>query len=231
MRVAWKRHDEYWFASIGPCQLMLRPMHWSDVRAREHREAVVEDRAWVYGIRHYPDRLDLESRVDLAEGVFEVTRRAYDGGVREAQERAVEIAREFAVCRRERQRREAPEAASIEWLENRLLETLRDSYKNWRESVARIEAQAAAGDRSAQEALYYSKISRRPMYPEPKWTTARLAAETAQYSLPDDLDALSDKRFYQAVYNTLERLRRRGLLVSSTGVDDRGREARLWEPA
>jgi hypothetical protein len=209
---------------------MLRLMHWSDEKARDHRDAVVEERMWVYTVAHYPNIETLE-RVDLANGVFEVTRRSYDGGIREAQERAVAFAREVAICARARRQREALDAASVTWLEERLLETLRTSYAKWHQNVAWIKERAAAGDRSAQDALYYEQSSRRPLYPEPKWTTARLAGETAQYNLPDDLDALSDKRFYQVVYTTLERLRRRKLIASSAGLDDRGRETRLWEPA
>jgi hypothetical protein len=230
MRVAWKQFDDLWFASIGPCQLMLRLGRWSDPFAQTEREAVIEERAWFYAVYHYPDSSNPE-RVDLVEGAFVVQRRAYDGGVREAQARAVEIARELTLCKRQRSRREVLDPASVAWLENRLLDTLRTSYEKWRQNVAWIKERAAAGDRSAQDALYYEQSSRRPIYPEPKWTTARLANETAQYSLPDDLDALSDKRFYDAVYNALERLRRRDLVVSSSGLDDRGRETRLWEPA
>lgn len=92
------------------------------------------------------------------------------------------------------------------WLENRLLETLRDSYTRWRESRR------------------YSAT-----YPEPRWSTALLALEAAQYHRPDDLE-VADKRFYSLVRTTLERLRRRGLVVGSTGLDDRGRETTLWEP-
>lgn len=217
-----------WLGRIGPCYLVLREMSWSDPRAREHRDAI--DRMWVYTIRHYPDA-DVTAAETLAEGAFEVARTRYSGGLREAQERLVEIARDAGVCKRARRQREAPDPEAIAWLEARLLETIRTSYATWHQNVARLKEQAAAGDRSAQEALYYEQVSRRPVYPEPRWSTARLADETAQYSLPDDLDALSDKRFYALVYNTLERLKRRGLLASSAGPDDRGRETRLWEPA
>jgi len=230
VHVAWKEYEGLWFASIGPCRLMVRPMDWSDTRARDHRDAVIENRAWVFAVYHYPDALDIDSRVTLTEGAFEVVRVAYDGGVREAQERVVELARELDLCRRQRQRREAPPAEDVAWLDDKIMEILQSSYARWRENNARLRAQAEAGDKLAQEVLYSERITRRPTYPEPRWSTARLAAEVSQYSLPDALDDLSDKRFYQAVHSALERLRRRRLVASSTGPDDQGRETRLWEP-
>lgn len=229
MRVAWTEYEGMWLGRIGPCHFMLREMSWSDPRAREHREAI--DRMWTYSIRHYPDPDDLTKAETLDEGAFEVARTRYDGGLRQAQERLVEIARKTGACKRTRRQREALEPESIAWLEARLLDTIRTSYASWHQNVAHLKAQAAAGDRSAQDALYWEQVSRRPVYPEPRWSTARLAGEAAQYSRPDDLDALSDKRFYALVHTTLERLKRRGLLASSAGPDDRGRETRLWEPA
>ena len=118
------------------------------------------------------------------------------------------MAREIAACKRVRRERDALEPESVAWLEHRLLETLRVSYTRWRESVARHG---------------------KGVYPEPRWPTSLLAGEAAQYNRPEDLQ-VSDKRFYDLVRATLDRLRRRGLVASSMGVDDRGREARLWEP-
>lgn len=222
MRVAWEESDNTWLARIGPCYVSLRQMDWHDTQAREHREAL--DRTWIYSIRHFPEGT-FESSM-LAEGVFEVMRRRYDGGLNEAQHRAVDIARELALCKRTHRKREALDPEAIVWLEERLLETLRESYTRWRATVADVKQRAAAGDPLARETLW---IGLNRVYPEPKWWTARLALEAAQYNRPDDLD-VSNKRFYVLVRNTLERLKRRGLVTSSSGLDDDGHETTLWEP-
>lgn len=191
-------------AMIGPCSISLRLMEWYDSRAREFRESI--DRAWVYSVRHHTNIAEAET---LAEGVFEVGQTRYEGGLRQAQEHAVEIAREFTPCKRMRRTREALDPTSVEWLEHRLLDSLRTSYDRWRENNARYG---------------------RGVYPEPRWSTALLADEAAQYHRPDDLE-VPDRRFYSLVRTTLERLRRRGLIVGSTGLDNQGRETTLWEPA
>jgi len=203
-------------------------MAWHDAAAKEHREAVIENRAWVYTIFQYTPGTD--EREIIGTGVFDVVRARYNGGLREAQEHVVEIARSHENCKRVRKAREALDPEAIAWLEARLLDTLQTSYARWRENVARLRRDAEAGDRNAQEALYYERSSGRPLYPEPKWTVGRLANETAQYHLPDELDVLTDKRLYETVRAALERLKRRRLATSSTGIDDRGREAKLWEP-
>lgn len=205
MRVAWKEtSDGTWIANIGPCWITLRQMEWHHPQAREHREAI--DRTWIYSIRHFTAAEMTSS--DLTEGVFEVERAPYDGGTRQAKERVVTIARTFEICKRTRAVRAPLKSESVDWLEERLLDTLRASYTSWRENTAR------AG---------------RGVYPEPRWSTARLADEAAQYNRPDDLD-VTDKRFYTLVRSALDRLKRRKLVVTSTGLDDRGRETTLWEP-
>lgn len=93
------------------------------------------------------------------------------------------------------------------WLADAVLGVLQRSYADWR--------------------AYGARLGRR----EPVWSTAPIALELSQYgSRPDDL-RVADKRFYQLVYATLGRLARRKLITSSTGLDDRGRETRLWAPA
>lgn len=202
MRVGWKEYYESWIARIGPCMISLRRMTWYDARASEFRETI--DRAWTCTVRVY-DSDDPTKADTIAEAAFETTRVYYDGGLREAQNRAIEIARETGRCKRVKREREALSSEAVEWLENRLLETLRDSYARWRENRR------------------YSSH-----YPEPQWSTALLAMEAAQYHRPDELE-VSDKRFYSLVRTTLERLRRRGLVAGSVGVVD-GRETTLWEP-
>jgi hypothetical protein len=211
MRVAWKEYgdrDPSWLARIGPCSIAIREMQWHDPLAQEHRQAIVDGTAWRYSIRNYPHEDDMTRSEVLAEGVIVVEQRRYEGGLRLAQARAVEMAREIAACKRVRRERDALEPESVIWLEHRLLETLRVSYTRWREMNAR-----------------YGKGT----YPEPRWWTALLAGEAAQYHRPDDLQ-IPNKRFYSIVRTTLERLRRRGLVASSTGADDQGRETTLWEP-
>src|SRR5574341_1052609 len=182
MRVAWKEtKDGVWIAHVGPCWISLRQMPWYHPQAREHREAI--DRTWIYSVRHYAPG---ELGSDVTDGVFEVDRAPREGGAREALD-----------------------PASVAWLEQRLLDTLRESYAAWRDNTARYG---------------------RGVYPEPRWSTARLAGEAAQYSRPDDLD-VSRKRFYEIVHAALGRLKRRKLVVSSQGLDDRGRATTLWEPA
>jgi hypothetical protein len=204
MRVAWKETDDgTWLAHIGPCWITLRPMEWHHPQARAHRDAI--DRTWVYSIRHYSSEA---VGSDLDEGVFEVAQTARDGGARQAKERVITLARAFELCKRVRRARPALDPASTAWLEQRLLDTLRDSYTTWRDNNARYG---------------------RGVYPEPRWSTARLADEAAQYHRPDDLN-VSKKRFYELVRAALDRLKRRDLLVTSLGLDDRGREAPLWEP-
>lgn len=204
MRVAWKETDSgHWLAHIGPCWISLRQMDWYHPQARERREKI--DRTWIYSVRHFtPD-----ANADLEEGVFEVERAPRDGGIRQAKERAVTLARAFEACKRSRVVREALEPASNTWLEQRLLDTLRESYAAWRKNVA------SCG---------------RGVYPEPRWSTARLAGEAAQYSRPDDLD-VGKKRFYTIVKSALDRLKRRKLVVTTLGLDDQDRETMLWEPA
>jgi hypothetical protein len=73
---------------------------------------------------------------------------------------------------------------------------------------------------------YGARLGRR----EPTWSTALVALELSQYARPDEL-RVADKRFYQLVYAALGKLARRKLVTSSTGIDDRGRETRLWAPA
>ncbi len=204
MRVAWKETDSgHWLAHIGPCWISLRQMDWYHPQAREHREAI--DRTWIYSVRHFtPD-----ASTDLEEGVFEVKRSSRDGGVRQAKERAVTLARVFEACKRAHVVRDALTPTSTEWLEQRLLDTLRDSYAAWRKNVASYG---------------------RGLYPEPRWSTARLAGEAAQYNRPDDLD-VGKKRFYAIVKSALDRLKRRKRVVTTSGLDDQGRETTLWEPA
>jgi len=204
MRVAWKEtEDGTWIAHIGPCWITLRPMPWYHPQAREHREAI--DRTWIYSVRQIG--LETPSR-DLTEGVFEVDRTFRDGE-RQAKDRVITLARALEVCKRPRRTREPLQTESVDWLENRITETLRESYASWR-------------DRTAQFG--------RGVYPEPRWSTARLANEAAQYRRPDDLD-VGGKRFYTLVRAALDRLKRRKVVVSSQGLDDRGRETTLWEPA
>jgi hypothetical protein len=221
MRVAWNESDKTWLARIGPCYVSLRQMDWHDTQAREHRDAI--DRTWIYSVRHFPEGT-YESSM-LAEGIFEVAR-SYSSGLYEAQHRAVNIARELALCKRTHRKREVLDPEAIAWLEERLLETLRESYTRWRATVADVKQRAAAGEALARETLW---IGLNKIYPEPKWWTARLALDAAQYSRPDDLN-VSDKRFYVLVRNTLERLKRRGLITASTGLDTDGHETTLWEP-
>lgn len=205
MRVAWKEtKDGVWIAHVGPCWISLRQMPWYHPQAREHREAI--DRTWIYSVRHYAPG---ELGSDVTDGVFEVDRAPREGGVRQAKEKAVTLARAYEICKRPRRAREALDPASVAWLEQRLLDTLRESYAAWRDNTARYG---------------------RGVYPEPRWSTARLAGEAAQYSRPDDLD-VSRKRFYEIVHAALGRLKRRKLVVSSQGLDDRGRATTLWEPA
>lgn len=204
VRVAWKEtKDGTWIAHIGPCWITLRPMEWHHPQAREHREAI--DRTWIYNIRHYaPEAVGS----DLTDGVFEVERTARDGGARMAKDRVVTLARAFEICKRARRSREALDPTSVAWLDQRLIDTLRGSYATWRENTTRYG---------------------RGVYPEPRWSTARLADEAAQYNRPDDLNVTS-KRFYELVRTALERLKRQKLVVTTQGLDDRGRETTLWEP-
>jgi hypothetical protein len=205
VRVAWKEtEDGHWLAHIGPCWITLRPMDWYHPQAREHRDAI--DRTWIYSVRHYAPDL---AASDITEGVFEVDRASRDGGARQAKEKVVVLARAFEVCKRPRRAREALEPESAAWLEQRLLDTLRTSYASWRKNTASFG---------------------RGVYPEPRWSTALLAGEAAQYTRPDDLD-VSSKRFYTLVRAALDRLKRKKLVASSQGLDDRGRETTLWEPA
>jgi len=205
MRVAWKEtEDGTWIAHIGPCWITLRSMPWYHPQARDHRDAI--DRTWIYSIRQLGAE-SLEHR-DLTEGVFEVERSSRDGE-RQAKDRVVTLARALEVCKRPRRTREPLEATSVDWLENRLTETLRESYASWRDRTARFG---------------------RGVYPEPRWSTALLAKEAAQYSRPEDLD-VTDKRFYALVRAALDRLKRRKVVASSQGLDDQGRETTLWEPA
>lgn len=203
MRIAWKQYGaDMWIGRIGACMISLRQMSWHDPRAREFREMI--DRAWVASIREYDNDMNATT---IAEAAFETAHQFYDGGLQEAQKRAVEIARETGRCKRAKREREALSPEAVDWLENRLLETLRTSYARWRDQTARFG---------------------KGVYPEPAWSTARLADEAAQYHRPDELE-VSDKRFYSLVRTTLERLRRRGLVASSGGVVE-GRETTLWEP-
>jgi hypothetical protein len=204
MRVAWKEtEDGHWLAHIGPCWISLRPMEWHHPQAREHREAI--DRTWIYSVRHFSPELTAS---DLTEGIFEVEHTSRSGGIRQAKDRAVTITRTFELCKRARAVREALTPASAQWLEQRLLDTLRASYASWRKNTSTFG---------------------RGVYPEPRWSTALLAGEAAQYNRPDDLD-VGGKRFYALVRTALDRLKRRKLVVTSQGVDDRGRETTLWEP-
>jgi hypothetical protein len=204
VRVAWKETETgHWIAHIGPCWISLRPMEWHHPQAREHRDAI--DRTWIYSVRHYAPDL---AGSDLTEGVFEVDRTPHAGGTRQAKDRAVTLARAFELCKRPRRVREVLKPESVAWLDQRLIDTLRESYAAWRKNVESYG---------------------RGVYPEPRWSTARLAGEAAQYSRPDDLD-VSGKRFYALVSATLSRLKRRKLVASSQGLDDRGRETTLWEP-
>ncbi len=228
MRVAWKEHgngDPIWFARIGLCTIALREMRWHDSAYRENR--------WVYTVYHYPGLApggdgSIEREI-LDEGNFDVVRVRWDAGLREAQDRAVEIARKVTLCKRPRRQREAlsPEAAT--WLEAKLLDIIQSRYNEWKDSNARLCAAAEAGDRSAQDAIYYQRASGRSLYPEPQLSTARLADEVAQYTMPEELEAQSDKRFYDLVRTALDRLRKAGAITTSTGVY-RGREVKLWEP-
>lgn len=219
MRVAWKEDGGTWFAYIGRCSITVRQMDWYHPEARERRETF--HRTWIYSVRHHAE--DFTSS-QLTEGIFEVP--GDYGTETQAQAHAVAIAREFVLCkRRPRLQRKALEPESVAWLEERLLETLRTSYTDWRKSVANVKRLAEEGDRWAQQALW----DLRKIYPEPKWSTAQLAAEAAQYHRPDDLD-VTDKRFYVIVRSALDRLKRRKLIAASTGLDDEGRETTLWEP-
>jgi len=138
---------------------------------------------------------------------FEVARRAYDGGRAEAQAHGVAVAQTIAACKRVRREREEIRPEAVTWLADTVLGVLRRSYADWR--------------------AYGARLGRR----EPTWSTALIALELSQYgSRPDDL-RVADKRFYQLIYATLGRLTRRKLITSSTGLDDRGRETRLWAPA
>lgn len=204
MRVAWKAHaGDYWTAHIGPCWITLSRMSPYHARASEHREAL--DRTWVYSVR---DPLKDETFVE--DGIFEIERKRYEGGDKEAKERVVAIARQIAPCKRTHRKREAPASESVTWLENRLLETLRQNYGAWRDSIARYG---------------------RGTYPEPRLSTALLAIDAAQYGgRPDDLD-VPKKRFYAIVAAALERLKKRGLVTSSSGLDYSNKTTRLWEPA
>lgn len=204
MRVAWKETDDgTWIAHIGPCWITLRPMEWHHPQSREHRDAI--DRTWVYSIRHYsPEAVGS----DLDDGVINVEQNERDGGVRQAKERAITVVRAFELCKRVRRTRAAIDPTSTTWLEQRLLDTLRESYKTWRDNAAHHG---------------------RGVYPEPRWWTARLADEATQYHRPDDLN-VGSKRFYELVRAALERLKRRKLLVTSLGLDDLGHETTLWEP-
>jgi hypothetical protein len=205
MRVAWKETaDGHYIAHVGPCWISLRPMDWYHPQAREHREAI--DRIWIYSVRQFSPSTMAGS--DLTEGVFEVEQTSREGGARQAKERAVALARAFEICKRPRRVREAIAPESVGWLDQRLLDTLRESYASWRESVSRVG---------------------RGVYPEPRWSTARLAAEAAQYSRPEDLD-VDTRRFYALVAAALKRLKRKKLVASSRGLDDRGHETALWEP-
>jgi hypothetical protein len=142
--------------------------------------------------------------------IFEITRKRYEGGEREAQEHAVALARKLAPCKRSRAKRAAISAASITWLEDRLLDMLRDSYNAWRENTARYG---------------------RGVYPEPRLSTALVVKDIAQIGgRPDDLDVVS-KRFYTIVVAALGRLKKRGLVVTSEGLDYANKPSRLWEPA
>lgn len=178
-------------------------MEWHHPRAREHRDAI--DRTWIYSLRHFSPELTAS---DLTEGIFEVDRTSRSGGDRQAKEKAVAIARTFALCKRARPVREALAPTSAQWLEQRLLETLRVSYASWRKNTTSFG---------------------RGAYPEPRWSTALLAGEASQYNRPDDLD-VGGKRFYDLVRSALDRLKRRKLVVTSRGLDDRDRETTLWEP-
>jgi hypothetical protein len=164
------------------------------------------DRTWIYSVRQFG--ADSLEGTDLTEGVFEVDSVSRDGE-RQAKDRAILLARDLGVCKRTRRTRDPVQPSSVEWLENRLTETLRESYASWRDRTARFG---------------------RGVYPEPRWSTARLALEAAQYNRPDDLQ-VTDKRFYTLVRSALDRLKRRKIVVSSQGLDDQGRATTLWEPS
>ncbi|HSX23429.1 MAG TPA: hypothetical protein VLE97_11700 [Gaiellaceae bacterium] len=204
MRVAWKAHaGDYWTARVGPCWITLSRMSPYHPRARDHREVI--DRTWVYSVRD-----PLGGKTLVEDGVFEVARDRYEGGDQEARERAVALTRELAPCKRTRTKRDPVAPLSAAWLEERLLDALRRSYGTWRENTARYG---------------------RGVYPEPRLSTALLALEAAQYGgRPDDLD-VPKKRFYAIVVATLGRLKKQGLVTSSSGLDYSNKPARLWEPA
>jgi len=195
------------FAYVGPCQLALSPVDWYEDYAKHNRDAVVQGRAWNFKVVEYPDRLDFDTQIMHVDTNFEVARRAYDGGRAEAQAHGVAVAQTIAACKRVRREREEISPEAVAWLTDTILDILTRSYADWR--------------------AYGARLGRR----EPTWSTALIALELSQYgSRPDDL-RVADKRFYQLVYATLGRLARRKLITSSTGIDDRGRETRLWAPA
>ena len=207
MRVKWTDRDGMLFAYVGPCQLTLRPVEWYEDYAKHNRGAVLDDRAWNFRVIEYRDRLDFDARTVHIDDSFEVPRRDYDGGRAQAQAHAVAIAQSIAACKRVRRAREEISPEAVTWLADTILDVLQRSYADWR--------------------AYGKRLGRR----EPTWSTALIALELSQYgSRPDEL-RVADKRFYQLVYATLGRLARRKLITSSTGIDDRGRETRLWAPA
>ena len=45
MRIKWTDRDGSWFAYVGPCQLVLRPVDWYADYAKLYRDAVSQGRA------------------------------------------------------------------------------------------------------------------------------------------------------------------------------------------
>jgi hypothetical protein len=207
VRVAWKNLENtgstpLWAARIGPCTIILRELTWYDQDAQTYRDAIIHSLAWSYRVLAHNDDL---TQHDLAEGVFAVERRKYEGGLKQAQDHAVELARELDVCKRAKIKHDALSDEAVEWLEAKLIEILERSYGYWRST------------------------GRGHGYPEPQWTTGLLAGEVKQHHLMDELREQNEKRFYALVRGALDRLKRRGAVAISTGVVD-GREVPLWEP-
>lgn len=96
------------------------------------------------------------------------------------------------------------------WIEDILLEVIRDTYKNW-----------------------HSRLKWDPKYPEPALTSAYLREVLEQSRMPDDFKFAVKSGRDSMVRSALTRLERRGLLKHTIGpgaFHGGASEARCWEP-
>jgi hypothetical protein len=97
------------------------------------------------------------------------------------------------------------------WLEAKLDELVREAYENYM-GLSR----------------FHAKNGIKPPK-EPSITASYLVADLRQRNRPDEID-VKDGRLPLMVHNTLEKMRKRGQLLSTFGEGANGKEARLYEP-